>query len=131
MQQAIFLHLGGVMDGNSGLVRTSPQRYWNLKLAFGYATIKTVSSDLIQLLLGHAIVVLVLNRAGISVFRSLYDFAGRGFSRMMLWECARRECRIFAGLLPLLVCNMKALWSTTITCTDASPSGFGICEREL
>ena len=61
---------------------------------------KPVSSDLIQRLLGHAMVVLVLNRAGISVFRSLYDFAGRGFSRMMLWESARRECRIFAGLLP-------------------------------
>lgn len=73
-----FPTLGGLIGGLCGLVRTSQQRYWNLKLAFEDAANRPVSSDLVQRLLGHAMVVLVLNRAGISVFRSLYDFAGPG-----------------------------------------------------
>lgn len=105
--------------------------FWNLRLAFDYVCEHPVSSELIQRLLGHAMVVLVLNRAGISVFRSLYDFAGRGFKRKMLWEGAIRECNLFSGILPLLVADMRIRWSNTVTCTDASPSGFGVCERRL
>ena len=45
----------------------------------------------------------------------------------------QRECLIFAGIVPLLVGDMRREWSSTVTChcTDASPQGFGICEREL
>ena len=76
-------------------------------------------------------VVLVLNRAGISFFQSLYDFAGREFKRKMLWEGAVRERKVFSGVLPLLVSDMRTRWSSTVTCTDASPSSFGICERTM
>lgn len=58
---------------------------------------------MIQRLLGHGIVVMVLNRSGMNIFRSLYDFAARNFRRIRLWKSASRECRIFLGVLPLLV----------------------------
>eukprot|EP00435_Cladocopium_sp_Y103_P070321 s689_g35.t1 len=126
-----FQTLGGIIDGSAGVVKPTPQRFWNLKMAFKYAAEHPVSSDLIRRLLGHAMVVLVLNRAGISIFRSLYDFAGRDFKRKFLWDSAARECRVFMGLLPLLVGDMRRPWSNTVTCTDASPEGYGICERSL
>ena len=76
-----------------------------------------VSSDTVQRLLGHCIVVMVLNRSGMGIFRSAYDFASRGYRR--------------SGLIPLLVSDMRQPWSNTITVTDASPEGFGICEGEF
>ena len=41
----------------------------------------------------------------------------------------RDECLTFAGLVPLLLSDIRKEWSNIITCTDASPMGFGICER--
>eukprot|EP00435_Cladocopium_sp_Y103_P020803 s2513_g5.t1 len=49
----------------------------------------------------------------------------------MLWASAAKECRIFAGILPLLVGDLRKPWSNTILCSDASPVGFGLVEREL
>ena len=90
-----FPTLGGIIDGNVGVVKPTENRFWNLRLAFEFVCKHPVSSDLIQRLLGHAMVALVLNRAGVSVFRSLCDFAGRGFKRKMLWDGAIRGCKIF------------------------------------
>ena len=123
--------LGGVIDGAEGTVRPNHDRFWNISFAFQFITKRAVSSDLVQRLLGHAMVILVLNRAGMGVFRSLYDFAGRGFQKTWLWPSAKRECLQFVGILPLLFCDMRMGWSNTVFCTDASPSGFGICERQL
>ena len=76
-------------------------------------------------------VVLVLNRSGMGIFRSLYDFSMKGYKRMILWPSAIRECRNFSGILPLLVADMWREWSPTILCSNASPSEYGICERYL
>lgn len=127
----LFPTLGGVIDGHAGMVCPNRNRYWNLMYAFEYVVHHPVSSDTIQRLLGHAMVVLVLNRSGMGIFRSLYDFSMKGYKRMMLWPSAVRECRNFCGILPLLVADMRREWSPTILCSDASPSGYGICERYL
>ena len=126
-----FPTLGGIIDGEVGIVKATPERHWKLKRAFEYVVHRPVSSKAIERLLGHAMVTLVLNRAGMGIFRALYDFAGRRYTRAYLWPSAKRECKIFIGVLPLLVGNMRSAWSETVTCTDASPDGFGICERTL
>ena len=123
--------LGGVIDGSAGLVKPNHNRYWRLLRAFNYVCYHPVSSEMIMRLLGHAMVVLVLNRMGMSVFRSLYDFSSKGFKRKMLWDSAIRECRNFMGILPLLVADMRTKWSTHVFCSDASPEGYGITERVL
>ncbi|CAE7354645.1 unnamed protein product [Symbiodinium sp. CCMP2592] len=46
-----------------------------------------------------------MKRCGMSIFRSLYDFSTKG--------------------------NLRREWTTRVTCTDASPEGFGIVECEL
>ena len=127
----VFPTLGGVIDGSRGLVMPNKDRYWNLSRAFQLVQRRPVSSEMIQRLLGHGIVVMVLNRSGMNIFRSLYDFAARGFRRIRLWKSACRECRMFLGVLPLLVGDLRRSWSPTIQCSDASPDGYGICERDL
>eukprot|EP00438_Fugacium_kawagutii_P007991 Skav234597 [mRNA] locus=scaffold5214:85992:100513:- [translate_table: standard] len=125
-----FQTLGGIIDGGQGLVKPTPTRAWNCILAFEFLLHHAVTPKLVQQLVGHSIVISVLNRAGMSVFRHLYDFIENGITRHLnLGE--KREVQIFIGLVPLLVGDLRRDWSSTIHCTDASPYGYGICERNM
>lgn len=126
-----FPTLGGIIDGETGVVKPTAERYWNLKYSFEFAINNPVSSDFMRRLLGHAMVVLVLNRSGMAIFRAAYDFAGGDYISRRLWDSAKLECSMFLGVLPLLVGDMRQPWSGKVTCTDASPEGYGICERDL
>lgn len=63
--------------------------------------------------------------------RRLYDFAQSDCSPRRLNEGEILECKIFAGIVPLLVSDLRRPFSSTITASDASPTGWGLCEREL
>ena len=63
----LFPTLGGVVAGVEGAVKPSSNRLWNLIFAFEYASEAVVSTDLVQRLLGHAMVVCVLHRGGMSI----------------------------------------------------------------
>jgi hypothetical protein len=123
--------LGGILDGSTGQVRGTPRRMWSLIFAFEHISNVVVSTELVQRLLGHAMCVCNFNRAGISIFRRLYDFVQSGCPPRKLSFSEARECRILAGLVPLLVADLRRPWSPTITASDASPSGWGVCERVL
>ena len=123
--------LGGILDGDVGQVRGTPRRMWSLIYAFEHLDSAVVSTELVQRLLGHAMCVCNYNRAGISIFRRLYDFVQSGCSPRRLSPAESRERRIFAGLVPLLVADLRRPWSSTVTASDASPSGWGVCECNL
>lgn len=125
-----FETLGGVVDGKQGLIRASHKRMWQLIFAFEAAADSVVSAKTIQRLLGHAMCVCVLNRFGMSVFRKLYDFVAEDGPPRKLSCSERDECLAFAGIVPLLVADIRRPYSDTISCTDASPFGFGICESK-
>ena len=127
----LFPTLGGVIDGQAGVVRATSERSWRLRRACQYVLRNPVSSKLIQQLLGHSVVVLVLNRSGMGIFRSAYDFAAKNFVRKELWSSAKREFEVFSGLIPMLVADLRLPWSQVVTVTDASPGGFGVCERDF
>jgi hypothetical protein len=106
--------------------------WWNLILAFEWLGHRPVVDKLlVQRLLGHVMTAMVLNRAGMSALRHLYDFAEAAEKPMKLWKSAALESKIVAGLLPLLVADMSLEWDSTMTCSDASPEGYGICETEM
>jgi hypothetical protein len=127
-----FPTLGGIVDGDTGIIRPTSTRLWNLVFAFEYLSKgRKVSSDMVRRLLGHAMVVCVLNRFGMSVFRRLYDFAQLEVLACRLDRQCRHEATIFAGILPLLYADMRKEWCNTVTASDASPSGYGICERNM
>ena len=127
----LFNTLGGVIDGDKGEVRMTEQRAWNLIQAFEHVAEHPTSPDTIQRLLGHAMFFSTLNRNGMSVFRSLYDFVDKGGSTRYLTRRESRECRIFAGLVPLLFASIRNSWSETVYCSDASPDGHGLCARDM
>eukprot|EP00438_Fugacium_kawagutii_P012897 Skav204571 [mRNA] locus=scaffold2218:197091:209588:- [translate_table: standard] len=123
--------LGGIIDGEVGHVRCTERRIWSLIFAFEYIAKHRVSRELVQRLLGHAMVVCTINRSGMSVFRRLYDFVHSDSPPRRLNRHEQRECTIFSGILPLLVADMRRPWSENVSATDASPEGWGICERHL
>lgn len=57
-----FPTLGGIIDGKQGMIKPNTERYWNIIMAFDYVCNHPVLSEVIQKLLGHAMVLLVLNR---------------------------------------------------------------------
>ena len=122
--------LGGVIDGEAGQIRSTKKRMWRVILAFEHMCSAKVSTQLVQKLLGHGITLCILNRAGMCIFRRLYDFVERGGKSRYLSFAEREECRIFIGLVPMLFADIRRPWADTITATDASPEGFGICERK-
>lgn len=126
----VFATLGGVINGHSGTVTPTPTRLWNL-LAFEYCERHPVSSAFVRSLLGHAMTICVLCRPGMSVFRSHYGFSVKGIGICKLWPSAVQECRIFLGILPLLLGSLRKLWPSWVVCTDASPDGYGIAECEM
>eukprot|EP00438_Fugacium_kawagutii_P002485 Skav209078 [mRNA] locus=scaffold207:207591:211020:- [translate_table: standard] len=123
--------LGGLIDGEKGIVRPTPQRTWRVILAFQYLLSAKVSYKLVQRLLGHAMTVCVLNRCGMPIFRKLYDFVESQSEPRKLFNSELAEVRNFIGILPLLVADMKRPWSEVMTATDASPDGFGIVETTV
>ena len=122
-----FATLGGVIDGEIGQVRATPARMWNLILAFMHIRQGSVHPEVVQRLLGHAMVVAVLNRAGMSIFHRLYKFAQSTSGPRPLNNKEKVECFVFAGIIPLLFADLRRDWSDEVHCTDASPDGFGVC----
>ena len=83
-------------------------------MAFEYVCKHPVSSEMIQRLLGHAMVLLVLNRPARCCGAVQFGSA-----------------RFFSGIIPLLVGDMRRPWSPEVFCSDASPDGYGICARSM
>lgn len=126
-----FQTLGGIIDGHQGKVKPTPTRAWNIILAFESLLDVVVHWDTLQRLLGHAMTICTINRSGMCVFRSLYDFVENAPPPRRLNAKERREVQVFIGIVPLLVGNLRRPWSPTITCSDASPVGYGVCQRDL
>ena len=118
----------GMINGKSGQVRATPRRTWRIIMAFEYMLRATVSVEMMQRLLGHAMTLCVLNRAWMSVFRRLYDFIERGGGPRYLNKQERIEVEMFIGIAPLLIADMRQPFADVITATDASPEGYGVCE---
>ena len=64
-------------------------------------------------------------------FAALYDFVEDAPPPRRLNQRERQEVLNFIGIVPLLLGYMKRDWSTTVSCSDASPQGYGVCQREL
>ena len=128
---SFFPTLGGIIDGKNGKVKPTPSRAWNVILAFESLLEGPVDWVVLQRLLGHAMTICTINRYGMSIFRSLYDYVEAAPIPRPLNKKERQEVRTFIGLVPLLVGEMKRPWSTTISCSDSSPEGYGVCQRHL
>lgn len=128
---SFFPTLGGIIAGKNGKVKPTPSRAWNVILAFESLLEGPVDWVVLQRLLGHAMTICTINRYGMCIFRSLYDYVEAAPIPRPLNKKERQEVLTFIGLVPLLVGEMKRPWSTTISCSDSSPEGYGVCQRHL
>ena len=122
--------LGGELDGSRGRVGPKREKLWTLRSALKWlGSGVRVSGRQVECLLGHYVFEVLYSRGALSVFRSLYTFVHDSYMyKQPLWESARREALIAAGLLPLVGADLRRRWHPEITTTDASTTGWGICK---
>ena len=118
--------------GRTGRLRPKPERVWKLRAALLWILNVNVTGLQIQVLLGLYVSMALVSRGALAAPRALYDFveACDGKPRR-LWPSAAYEVTIMIGLLPLIVSDMSAPWSPTLTATDASSTGYGVCTRDV
>ena len=116
-----FQTLGGIVDGGTGQIRATPTRAWNILLGFEEALVSKVNWQFMQKLLGHAMTLCVLNRAGMSVFRALYDFVERAEQPRFLNKLERREVKP----IPLVGVDADGLFMTL----KAQPYPWAMCSQ--
>ena len=129
--------VGLEFDGLKHTVRVSKRRTWRLALAIDHIlNLSEVSGKTLEHILGHYTWAGLVRREALALVQACYSFihAYRD-QRAPLWDSVRRELRWMRSILPLLVASLDSQWSETVTCSDSSHLGFGVCEttwdREL
>ncbi len=121
--------LGWSIDGARGFVRPSARRAWRAirSVEFVVSQHSILVRD-VEKVVGHLSFSALLARESLSCFNAIYKWihAHERDSVAPLWPSVRRELRGFQGLVPLLRRDLRATWSPTVLCTDASPTGFGV-----
>ena len=85
-----------------------------------------------EVLLGHGTWLVLLRREVLAMLGSVYAFIKvAGATSIPLWPSVFRELSQLMSILPLLVVDLSAPWWPVVSCSDASPFGIGMCEREL
>ncbi|CAK0842121.1 unnamed protein product [Prorocentrum cordatum] len=91
-----------------------------------------VTGRQVEVVVGHCVAAALFNRAGMSVPRALYGFIRDRYLRpCRLWRSCRCETWIFSAVAALLGAQLDRPLSPTVTATDASTTGFGVCEKKL
>eukprot|EP00973_Karenia_brevis_P036645 5050306-Karenia_brevis.AAC.1 len=68
----------------------------------------------------------MVRRECLGIFNEVYAFVHKSYEvSIPLWPGVRKELRQFASILPLLHSDTKAVWSTDVHMSDASPYGLG------
>ena len=121
-----------VNQGRTGRLRLKPERVWKLRAALRWILNVNVTGLQIQVLLGLYVSMALVSRGALAAPRALYDFvAACDGKQRRLWPSAAYEVTTMIGLLPLIVSDMFAPWSRILTATDASSTGYGVCERDV
>ena len=108
---AVVDSLGYVVDGRRGLVSPKPDKCSKLVAAFTWLDLRPrVSGRIVEILIGHAVHIMLLRRETLSALRGLYDFVSSRYDqRQRLWPVAAKEASWLAVLLPLCVSDLRVL----------------------
>ncbi|CAK8991991.1 unnamed protein product [Durusdinium trenchii] len=125
--------LGFLVDGAKGVVAPIPERLHKVRLALDWlARQPWVTGKQVERLIGHCVHFMLLRRELLSIFRAMYDFAHKSYSKKRpLFASAAREAKWASALLGLCSVDLRKDWSGRVTASDASLSGVAVCCREL
>ncbi|CAK0834679.1 unnamed protein product, partial [Prorocentrum cordatum] len=119
--------------GDVGIVRCKIDRLCRLRQALLGLLRRGFASPLaLSAVVGHCTWGMITNRPMLSIFHSVYRFMGLD-SRVAapLWPSVIAELRAAAALIPLWWADVRAEWSATTFCSDASPCGVGVCRKAV
>lgn len=85
---------------------------------------------LFEVLLGHLTWAMLCRRETLCIVDQCYAFVRAHYGRSArLWPSVRRELRQAVALLPLMRRRIASAWCDTVTASDSSPFGYGVCYR--
>ena len=121
--------LGVVLDGVNLLCKLSSERFHRVRQALRCLLRRNrCTGRTLEIVIGHCTYCGLCNRCVLSVFHNVYKFIQSSYSTSCtLWPSVASELRAFAGLMPLLRSAWRRPWSSTVTVSDASESGYGVC----
>ncbi|CAE7279311.1 unnamed protein product [Symbiodinium natans] len=120
--------LGCALRGDLLASRVTSDRYHKLRQAIqGVLERKRVSGRILEVLVGHATFVALMNRHVLSVFNTVYRYINAHYHKPApLWTTVREELSVFRGLMIFLHADWARPWNTYVTATDSSLEGFGV-----
>ena len=122
--------IGLELDGVRGIARLSLRRRWRLRQALqGILDTPFLSGKQLEIILGHVVHALMLNRPAVAVLRACYDYIQRKyFCPGRLWKSVQREIRATLGLLQFAKVDWRLPWHATVSVADASTTGYACLE---
>ncbi len=125
--------LGMTFRQKHGLLQVKSDRAWRLRFAIDeIIRRKQVSGQLLESVLGHSTWLALIRRESLSIFSAIYPFIKSNYETIVpLWDSVIWELRTFRNILPLLQIDLGASWHETVTASDSSPAGYGVCVRDL
>ena len=125
--------LGLLIDGNAGRISLTAKRIWKLRLA-SIALCRRRGAPLpkiVEKIIGHFTFAMLIRRETLSVFSHVYRYCRSDRPNPAIWALAKKELMQASSLLPLMSSSMSGVWDTTVSATDSSDVGYGVCERHL
>ncbi|CAK0808709.1 unnamed protein product [Prorocentrum cordatum] len=116
----------------AGRLSASASRLWRVRLAVrGLLRRGRASGRDLERVLGHIMFVALVRREGLSIFEASFRFVQKCYDQQVpLWSQVRQELMAWDGVAPLLWRDLRAQWSCSVGCVDASPRGLGACEAD-
>lgn len=123
--------LGVAIDSVEGLLGGGPERFHSLIVA----TLMLLRENRprakwVQVVLGRWIFVLQYRRPGMSVLSNSWDYVAEGGQNHKNWLTVKKELSTLVCLAPLLQTDLRASFSGTVTCSDASHYGGAVAVAE-
>lgn len=122
--------LGCILEGSSMRSLPSSKRVWRIHHAIqGLLHRGRCMGRVLEVLVGHCTFLGLLNRMSLSVFKTVYPFIQKHYYDVTrLWPSVIAELKAFRGLVFLLVQDWWRPWNPMVTSSDASLTGFGVCQ---
>ena len=122
--------LGYRVDGAAGTVQPAPAPLARLVSALRWVeTRPRVTGRQLERLVGHIIHKLLLRRESLSIPRACYEFINQQYKQACkVWPSVAKEIRWIRVLLPLSSAELRRPWSSQVTMSDASLSGFAVAQ---
>ena len=121
------VELGVCIQGEDGWLGGSTERFHKLiSITMSLLKLKSPRPRWVQVVLGRWIFVLQYRRPAMAVLSNCWNYMKKNQDRRRWWPVVQQEMAQLVCLVPLLQCDLRASFSSVVTCSDASEGGGAI-----